>query len=61
MRSILTLLGLLLSLSTEAGDFHELKWDNLLAPGETATTSQAKNTQHTTTAPVAPPTQAPIS
>ncbi len=57
MRSILTLLGLLLSLllslSTEAGDFHELKWDNLLAPGETATTSQAKNTQHTTTAPQA--------
>ena len=53
MRSSLTLLGLLLSLSTEAGDFHELKWDNLLAPGETATTSQAKNTQHTTTAPQA--------
>ena len=51
MRTILALLGLLLSLSTDAGEFHELKWDNLLAPGETATAPTVNNTQHTTTAP----------
>ena len=50
MRSILTLLGLLLSLTTEASEFHELTWANLLAPGEIVTTPKVNNNQHTTTA-----------